>query len=281
MANRLFFLARYYFKNAVTMRMIGRTFGLVSLKNSEAKWKEIRESVNGHDTWLVVGNGPSLKLEDLEAFKGIPAIASNKINLLFNRTSWRPTFYTIVDPVLLYKLPAEHYDNVGLVMLPHTHKFMSRAKNKLTWRHLVDPEGEAKYLNTDCEVSPENGFFCGGTVSNPNLQLAMWAGAKTIYLIGCDHFYANEQSKDASKKSAHTGQSNHFDPNYRKPGEVVNEAPVDTMNHGYAVMREIADQRGVRIINITRTTALEAFERDTVENALAAINSGKAQTVTA
>ncbi len=146
---------------------------------------------------------------------------------------------------------------------------MARTHKKLPWRHLLDPEGEEKYLGGQEELSPLNGFFVGGTISCPNLQLAMWAGAKTIYVIGCDHFYANEASKEASKKSAHQGASNHFDPNYRKPGEIVNEAPVDVMNRGYAVLRKIADQRGVRIVNITRTTALEAFERDTVENALA------------
>lgn len=281
MANRFFFLARYYLRNLLTMRLIGRTFGLIALRNSESKWREIHDSVKENDTWLVVGNGPSLRLEDLEALKDIPAIASNKINLLFSKTSWRPRFYTIVDPILLYKLPAASYEDIELVMLPHTHRYMSRAERKLSWRHLLNPEGEETYLNTHTEVSPQNGFFCGGTVTNPNLQLAIWAGAKTIYLIGCDHFYANEQSKDSSKKGEHAGASNHFDPNYRKPGEVVNEAPVDVMNRGYAVMRQIADQRGVRIVNISRRTALDAFERDTVENALAAINGNKAQTVQA
>jgi len=280
MSNDFELLAKYYFKNLVLSRIFGRMSGLI-LGRTEKQWSTIYEEIKGHDAWLVVGNGPSLQVEDLEAFSrlGIPAIASNKINILFNRTGWRPTLFTIADPLLLHKLPAEHYNDVGLTLLPHTVAPMARTHKKLPWRHLSDSEGEKKYLGRQEKLSPLKGFFVGGTITNPNLQLAIWAGAKTIYVIGCDHFYAHETSKTASIKSAHHGASNHFDPNYRKPGEIVNEAPVERMNRGYALIRKIADQRGVRIINVSRKTALEAFERDTVQNVLAEINEASAQTV--
>ncbi|HVW77359.1 MAG TPA: 6-hydroxymethylpterin diphosphokinase MptE-like protein [Alloacidobacterium sp.] len=252
------------------------------LEQTRQRWQDLYEEVKGHDTWLVVGNGPSLRLEDLEAFHrlGIPSIASNKINMVFDRTEWRPKLYTIADPLLLYKLPAKHYDNIDRILLPHTHYFMARTPRKLQWRYVLTPEeGELKYIVRREELHPVNGLFIGGTITCPNLQLAIWAGAKTIYVIGCDHFYANEASNTTSKKSAHQGTSNHFDPNYRKPGELVNEAPVAVMNQGYAVMRRYADEHGVRIINISRKTALEAFERDTVENALAAVRRTKQESV--
>ncbi|UWZ86126.1 6-hydroxymethylpterin diphosphokinase MptE-like protein [Occallatibacter riparius] len=251
------------------------------LERTRKRWEELYSSIKGHDTWLVVGNGPSLRLEDVEAFDalGIPSIASNKINMVFNRTKWRPKLFTLADPLLLHKLPAEHYDNIERVLLPHTHVLMAKTPRKLQWRHLLNPEGEEKYLVRQEKLDPLNGFFVGGTITVPNLQLAMWAGAKTIYVIGCDHFYANENSKTGAKKSPHQGVSNHFDPNYRKPGEIVNEAPVDVMNRGYAVMRQIADQRGVRVVNISRKSALDAFERDTVENALESIKQAQEQTV--
>jgi hypothetical protein len=280
MSNRLLFLGKYYFKNALLMRGYGRA-SVVFLERTRKRWEELYSSVKGHDTWLVVGNGPSLRLEDLEAFHalGIPSIASNKINMVFNRTTWRPKLYTLADPLLLHKLAAEHYDNIERILLPHTHILMAKTPRKLQWRHLLDLEGEEKYLVRQEKLDPLNGIFVGGTITVPNMQLAMWAGAKTIYVIGCDHFYANESSKTDSKKSAHQGSSNHFDPNYRKPGEIVNEAPVEVMNRGYAVMRQIADQRGVRVVNISRKSALDAFERDTVENALAAIKETQEQTV--
>jgi hypothetical protein len=278
MKNKYVFLAFYYIKNIILMRCIGRFYGLF-LWTQKRRWDSLRESLKHNDTWLVVGNGPSLDIGDLESLSQIPAIASNKINILYGRTSWRPAIYTIADPLLLHKLPADHYDNLDLVLLPHTHLLMARGGKKLTWRHVKDHVGKEKYDDRGEEISPLNGLFVGGTITCPNIQLAMWAGAKTIYVIGCDHFYSDESSVNTSKKSPHHGTSNHFDPNYRKPGEIVNEAPVDVMNRSYALLRKLADARGVKIINISRQTALEAFERDTVENALAHIAAASARSI--
>lgn len=280
MSNRLLFLSKYYSKNLVLTRGYARISRLF-LERTRKQWQELHAQIKGHDTWLVVGNGPSLRLDDLEAFAalGVPSIASNKINMVFDRTTWRPELFTIGDPLLLHKLPAQHYGNIERILLPHTQVLMAKTRRKLPWRHLPDAAAREKYLARNEELNPLNGFFVGGTITVPNLQLAIWAGAQTVYVIGCDHFYANESSKTSSKKSAHQGSSNHFDPNYRQPGEIVNEAAVDLMDRGYASMREIAEQRGVRIINITRTSALDAFERDTVENALASIKNKQAQTV--
>jgi hypothetical protein len=270
MKNNFDKLAWYYIKNLVLMKISGRLYGRFLGRKSDA-WQRLYESIKGHDTWLVVGNGPSLRVSDLEAFQaiGIPSIASNKINLLFSRTDWRPTLYTIADPLLLHKLPAKHYRTTGLSLMPHTHVFMAKTRNVLPWRHLLNHEGEQKYSSAEVAATPLSGFFVGGTISCPNLQLAIWAGAKTVYLIGCDHFYANEESTTSSKKSGHGGVSNHFDPDYRKPGEIVNEAPVEVMNRGYALIQKIAEKRGVRIVNISRQTALGVFVRDTVDNAIA------------
>jgi hypothetical protein len=278
MASRYAYLFWFYLKALFLMKLLGKAAGL-TLDSKAPQWEKLHESVQGHDTWLVIGNGPSLQLQDIEAFHrlGIPSIASNKINILFNRTDWRPTLYTIMDVLLFHKLPESHYRDFKLVLLPHPYVFITRAKNILPWRRIWDGPGEKKYAIDGETLSPMNGFFPGGTITCPNLQLAMWAGAKTIYLIGCDHFYSNEDSTNSSKKTPHQGESNHFDPNYRKPGEIVNQAPVDMMNNGYRVVREIADQRGVRILNISRRTALEAFERSTVEDALAVLGAADEQ----
>jgi hypothetical protein len=253
---------------------IGGRINALFLRRYEERWEALRASVAGHDTWLVVGNGPSLKVEDLEALRGIPAIASNKINLLYKKTDWRPTLYTSTDPLLLFKFPREHYAEIPLTLTTHAVGNMARTPNKLMWRLLWNDEGEEKYLKNDLEITPMNGILETVTVTCPNIQLAMWAGAKTIYVIGCDHFYGSEQHKGPVRKGLFVrkltsqGSSNHFDSSYRKPGEVVNSTPVDAMNRGYALIHEIAKKRGVRIVNITRKSLLDEFERGTVEGAL-------------
>ena len=275
--NQALTLGTFYAKNALLMKGAGRLNGRFNRgfrADMARRWAALREEIAGHETWLVVGNGPSLRMEDLEALSAIPSIGSNKINIVYPRTTWRPRLMTIADPLLLHKLPAAHYDTIPLQLLPHTHIYMARTPRQLAWWHLSDDEGYAKYADGDEEISPTNGIFVGRTITVANLQLAMWAGAKRIYIIGCDHNYGKEQALKGTARVAHQGGSDHFDPNYRKPGEIVNVAPIDLMDHAYAQMRRIADARGVDIVNITRTSALDAFRRGTVEEAVATIGGG-------
>lgn len=272
MFDRKLFLAGYYLNNLIGSK-VGRHIVAATLSSHAARWEELKTNASKSDTWLVVGNGPSLRPEDLTGLKDLPSVASNKIHLLYDKTDWRPTFYTIGDPLLIYKLPASHYDAFPLTLLPHTIAMMARTANKLPWRLISDEEGERKYVERNEELTPLNGFISGATITSPNLMLAMWAGAKTIYLVGCDHFYAEENHKDGIKKVAHQSSTHHFHPDYRKPGEIVNAAPVEWMNRGYGLMRRIADRRGVRIINISRRTALDIFELGSADEAIAAVAS--------
>jgi hypothetical protein len=45
----------------------------------------------------VIGNGRSLKVEDLGRVRDEITFASNKGNLAFDETSWRPTYYSVSD----------------------------------------------------------------------------------------------------------------------------------------------------------------------------------------
>ena len=43
-------------------------------------------------------------------------------------------------------------------------------------------------------------MFDSGTVSIQNIQLAMWLGAKKIYLIGFEHFYSEKKVNFRSQR---------------------------------------------------------------------------------
>src|SRR5688572_19561004 len=42
---------------------------------------------------VIVGNGTSLSVDQLNLVIGIPSIACNRINLIYPETKWRPTIY--------------------------------------------------------------------------------------------------------------------------------------------------------------------------------------------
>jgi hypothetical protein len=49
---------------------------------------------------FIVGNGPSLTVDDLNKLKDEITFASNRITLIFDQTDWRPTYYTLCDGVV-------------------------------------------------------------------------------------------------------------------------------------------------------------------------------------
>jgi Protein of unknown function DUF115 len=262
----LAFLCRYYIVNAIQSKLGGKIADRLVAKNA-AQWRALQEKYHGHAHWLVIGNGPSLNVTDLEALQHVPSIASNKINLLFEKSGWRPTLYTVADALLLFKFKASQYENLPTVLVPSVGLFMCKAKRKLPYRVIEVKQRETNLAKLAALPDPvTSGFYQGYTVTLYNIQLAMWLGAKTVYLIGCDHFY-KESQHGGVKKLAHDDSQNHFHPDYRKQGEIVNNAPVDKMDADYRMIERLARSHGVEIINITRKTALDIFERGTVEEA--------------
>ena len=93
------------------------------------------------------------------------------------------------------------------------------------------------------------------------MQFAVHLGLNPIYIIGCDHFYSNEENIQKDKKVAAPATNNHFIEGYRVEGELVNPAPIDIMNKGYAHARAFSDHSGIKIYNATVGGHLEAFKR--------------------
>ena len=137
---KLAFMTRYYAANLIKSKIGGPVRGLF-LDREARRWETLRVEVPKSDTWLVVGNGPSLRADDLTALRGMPSVASNKINLIFDNTDSRPTLYTITDPLLLFKLPKSHFEKFDMTLVPHSVGSLVRNRRALAWRHLSFSRG--------------------------------------------------------------------------------------------------------------------------------------------
>ncbi|MBQ2617709.1 MAG: hypothetical protein IJF90_12695 [Synergistaceae bacterium] len=92
-------------------------------------------------------------------------------------------------------------------------------------------------------------------------------GFKEIILLGVDHSFAREQTKDG-KMIINNKIKNHFQ-NYQTDdfwgnGQKDEEAvvfPLDFATDAFITARHYADEHGVRILNATRGGKLEVFER--------------------
>lgn len=201
---------------------------------------------------FIIGNGPSLTVEDLERLNDEITIASHGIYYIFDKTSWRPTFYCAQDSLLInerYNIIKEKCSKSKRIFgLVKNRKYPSFCKDDLGIRLVVENfENELPKFSTDAE----NGFFEGWTVTYFNLQLAVYMGFKEIYLLGIDHFYTGDGNDHFSKNDVCT-----------------NTPQLDKSTCAYKKANEFAQSNGIKIFNATRGGHLEVFERVNIDDLL-------------
>lgn len=218
---------------------------------------------------FVIGNGPSLTPADLDRIQGEISIASNKIYLIFERTRWRPTFHTMIDPLVIEKIGGEIHQHVESTHLPDIYASMVPKCRQHCYGindFVRGPASEGPLFSADLT----KGVWCGYTVTYDNLQFAAHLGLNPIYILGCDHYYQGEHNVTANVVTRATA-NNHFDPRYRSPGEVVNPAPVAEMTNAYEHAAEFGRRHGIQIFNATRGGHLEVFPRTELERVVTSV----------
>jgi hypothetical protein len=229
-------------------------------------WNDLKKDLHS-DTFLIAANGPSLNFSDLEKLSKYPSIGSNKIYLGFSDTNWRPSLWTMSDSLLAYKLGIESkkFNNI-LLCKKEISRMVSNVYKTQSWKSIPISK-----LNTSSLVSSIdpylNGFYEGSTITVFNIQIAMWLGAKKIYITGLDHFYNEKIRTKAGSKVMHN-HTNHFSDNYRKKNEIVNNAPITALEKSYKLINDFAIKNNIEIINISRESHLNVFLRKNIEDIL-------------
>jgi len=216
-------------------------------------WVNMKDKYKGK-RGFIIGNGPSLLPEDLEALKNEISIASNRIYLMYPKTNWRPTVYTIADSILWPKIKDEVKNLNETVHLPNYLKFEG-SDNVKYWKSPFSIGGRKFSLDIT------EGAYGGHTVTYENIQIAMYLGLNPIYLIGCDHNYPGEKDVTAGIAIKQGSEQTHFTKEYRVPGEKVLPASILNMEASYRAANQVANEHGVEIFNATRGGRLDVFNR--------------------
>lgn len=225
-------------------------------------WAELKDKYKGQ-RGFVIGNGPSLKISDLDVLQSEVTIASNKIFMAFSQTEWRPDFYTVADPLVWEKIKLEVVKLFPQIHIPTYLPKLDDNKIKY-WKaaHLTP------YTRFSGDLSDK--AVSGQTVTFENIQIAVHLGLNPIYIIGCDHNYAGEHENVKAGIPIKQGdKQTHFIKGYRKTGEIVLPAPIQDMEIAYQYARDYCDKNGVKIYNATRGGRLEIFERASLDDVLA------------
>lgn len=214
---------------------------------------------------VIIGNGPSLRIPDLDRLQDVVTFASNKIYLAYDETRWRPTYYSVEDHLVLLNSRARIEALTGSIKLfpANTRDFGYHAADTifapfLPPRSFEDPLADPAFPAFSHDLS--QGIAWGSTITYSQIQMAAFMGCTEIILIGLDHSYQLPSQKRGNQY-IHDGEQNHFHPDYRSPGEAWHQPNLEVLERSYAKARDVCVARGIRILNASRQTRLDVFER--------------------
>lgn len=210
---------------------------------------------------FVIGNGPSLRSQDLSLLKKEITFASNRIYLAFDKTDWRPTYYSVEDSLVL----AQNQEQIKNIT--NTHKLFPSDITKYIY-----PINNSLYFNfsrtkfypqePNFGINALNCLYWGSTITYTLLQLACYMGIREIYLLGIDHNYdVPKQYEKGEKPFVVNNVKNHFHPDYLKPGEKMHPPNLHQLDKAYLSAKKAIGQLNGQIYNATRGGKLEIFPR--------------------
>jgi hypothetical protein len=208
---------------------------------------------------FIIGNGPSLKTEDLDKLKNEITFAFNRIYYIFNQTEWRPTYYCSEDDKTILN-SKEEINNLKLynkffpVNLPWDFKiYIQNAK------YYILKFGE-RNLEPTFSNDMTKGLYWGNTVAYTAMQMAVYMGIKEIYLVGVDHNFSkviNDQGEVIIDEQV----KDYFSDEYNRDKDTLYIPNIETSTRAFSAAKKYADQNNIKIYNATRGGKLEVFER--------------------
>lgn len=203
---------------------------------------------------FILGNGPSLKLDDLEILWKNHEIcfALNKIHKIYGMTEWRPNYICMSDTRVISACEKElDMITANSIVFMADRFFYS---DKVQYIHLKSEYYEPNMPGFSEDIT--EGVCWGYTVTyDLAIQIAAYMGFKEIYLVGIDH----------NNIGSVTDPCNHFIPDYftEEEGGIYKDviANFKAMDLAYQKAEIFSRKHDFRIYNATRGGKLEVFER--------------------
>ncbi len=217
-------------------------------KEKKYSYLEAFHNIRYGEKCFLVGNGPSLRSEDLQKIseKKIPSFGCNRINKIYEQTDWRPDYYVVQDNTV-YEECKFDISKEEICFIANSGNNMIEVENV----YLYYSKGE-KYCKGFPSFSDNivEGIYSGLTVMYIMLQIAVYMGFKEIYLLGVDFSWGED------------GRDTHFCKDYMDD-RLVHDAMKykEEQKNAYISARRYADAHGIKIYNATRGGHLEVFER--------------------
>ena len=217
------------------------------------KFKQIHEG----ERLFVIATGPSLTIEDVNLLKDEYTFSMNSCYKLFDKTSWRPSYYAIFDQRVFQMLREDLFKQTfECAFCPSLNfdwdaSFVNKIPMCWDWKYLFKEYASFIEHGFSNEISKK--VYTGTNVVHVIFQIAAYMGFSEFYILGADctmgtHSKVVEynQNEDATKA-------------------VI---PNEHIIQDYRMLKEETDKLGIKVYNATRGGALEVFPRVCLENVL-------------
>jgi hypothetical protein len=244
---------------------------------------------------FVLGNGPSLKQQDLRPLKNEIVIACNFFNLHPQCAEIAPRYFCFADPNTFFL--GTHNEQFGI----KRSEWFKDISAKVPTAEFIVPVEAAPAIEQHGLLSGHKVWYVAaygsstrlgwaksdltrpipqgaGTVTALSIPAALFMGCSTVYLLGCDcnWWVANLAREDFHGQVQHFYDHNPFaarESNLKDFGLEMELRDLSDHFGSYRVLREHAAQLGARILNAGRGGILDAFERINYEEIVSQLNS--------
>lgn len=249
---------KYFIKSRISRCIVYLTG---KKKKSDIYLRSIKGKYRGKRCF-VLGNGPSLTAEDLEMLRGEITFASNKIYRIFDNTSWRPTFWGLMDEGVAEQEGVidgiNGFECDKKFALQEGYYISRKLKGNTCFLH---GWYQRKYLeHPGFSDDLTKGVYCIATVTYMLIQIARYMGFDEIYLIGIDNKYAYSRLRDGTVVR-NEGIISYFGEENAPLPDSSTAASTWELDIAYEYADDYSRKHGFRIYNATRGGFLEKFER--------------------
>lgn len=206
---------------------------------------------------FIIGNGPSLKAEDLEKIhqNGDISIGMNRIYEIFQETAWRPDYYMAIDRYIIRKFRDQ-------LMHAKVKKYFMISNEINSIFHDSFCRDQLIELNISCPHTAcwsdevDKILPVSGTSVYAAAQLAVYMGINEIILLGVDNTF------NVNKMHFYTG--NHVDPEieHSSINRGIISADEFMYYHSTSLLLLLSEcqKRGVLVKNASRGGHIEGYE---------------------
>ena len=259
------FLRRFYNRLLISPNLLWNLFSFYTNERFSSYLytkNNINElhSIHKSKRCFLIGNGPSVRLGDLEFLKNEITFCCNRFHLCYHDTSFRPTYIVSADDFMIKdfgmeisKSAIENNQKAFFGMVKDPRPYVIR-NDSMFWIR----------LNRDRPFKPSTNILKsignGGATLLFAAQIAMYMGMNEMYLYGVDHNFKNYQLSKTSKLNSAQGDGNHFISNYRAGKSWV--PPTTTFTEAsYQALGSQLSSNGGFLKNASRESALPHIER--------------------